>query len=78
MGQPRYTQAPVHMATQALTSAGKASTSGSWQVVGNSGALAVHAQPTTSDTVLFMQRPNNRNGSGNDPYLTVCPIRWPN
>ena len=66
------------MAIQALPSAGNASTSGSWQVVGNSGALAVHAQPTTSDTILFMQRPNNRNGSGDDPYLTACPIRSPN
>ena len=43
--------------------------------MGNSGALAVHAVPTTSDIVLFMQRPNNRNGSGDDPYLTVSPFK---
>ena len=61
--------------TQALILAGNASTCGSWQVVGNSGALAVHAVPTTSDIVLFMQRPNNRNGSGDDPYLTVRPFK---
>ena len=55
--------------------AGSGGTYGSWQVVGNAGALAVHAIPFTNDLILFMSRPNNRNGSGDDPYLTVKTVR---
>ena len=44
---------------------------GSWKVVGNAGALAVHAIPFINGLILFMSRPNNRNGSADDPYLTV-------
>ena len=51
--------------------AGKVSTNGSWQVVGNAGALAVHAIPFVNDLVLFMSRPSNLNESNDDPYLTV-------
>ena len=51
--------------------AGKGAKYGSWKVVGNAGALAVHAIPFTNGLILFMSRPNNRNGSGDDPYLTV-------
>ena len=51
--------------------AGSASTDGSWKVIGNAGALAVHAIPFTNELILFMSRPNNKNGSGDDPYLTV-------
>ena len=54
--------------------AGNLSTDGSWKVVGNAGALAVHAVPFSNDLVLFMQRPNNLNGSGDDPYLIVRSI----
>ena len=55
--------------------AGKVSTNGSWQVVGNAGALAVHAIPFVNDLVLFMSRPSNLNDSNDDPYLTVP--HWP-
>ena len=55
--------------------AGSGASYGSWQVVGNAGALAVHAIPFTNDLILFMSRPNNRNGSGDDPYLTVKTVR---
>lgn len=40
-----------------------AATNGTFRVVGNSGAVPVHALPFTNELVLFMQRGNNANGS---------------
>nr|QOL01228.1 putative extracellular protein TR9_036 [Trebouxia lynnae] len=46
-----------------------ASEAGSWDVVGNSGAVALQALPFTNDQVLFIARPLNQNGGG-DASLT--------
>ncbi|KAL0022532.1 hypothetical protein WJX79_009245 [Trebouxia sp. C0005] len=46
-----------------------AAQAGSWQVVGNSGAVALQALPFTNDLVLFLARPLNENGGG-DASLT--------
>lgn len=48
---------------------------GSWKVVGNSGAVAIHALPFTNELMLLLSRPTNYAGGGDaflTNYLTVC------
>lgn len=66
----QYSSAPISQPI-CPSHAGNASVTGSWQVVGSSGALAIHAIPFTNELVLFMARPNNANGSEPNPPLAV-------
>ena len=48
---------------------------GSWKVVGNSGAVAIHALPFTNEIMLLLSRPTNFAGGGDASltnFLTVC------
>lgn len=52
-----------------------AQTNGTWRVVGNAGAVPIHALPFTDETVLFWERNSNNNGSSNCAYnlrVSLC------
>ena len=52
---------------------------GSWKVVGNSGAIAIHALPFTNELMLLLSRPANYAGGGDASLLdtlTVCLLRY--
>lgn len=44
---------------------------GSYKVVGNSGAVPIHALPFTNELVLFMTRGANYNGTQYSGFLNV-------
>lgn len=49
-----------------------ASVNGSFRVVGNSGAIAIHAVPFPNNLILLWQRPSNQNSTGPDPYVAAA------
>ena len=52
-----------------------ASQAGSWDVVGNSGAVALQALPFTNDQVLFIARPLNQFGGGDATLTNYLAVR---
>ena len=52
-----------------------ASQAGSWDVVGNSGAVALQALPFTNNLVLFIARPLNQFGGGDASLTNLLTVR---